>query len=361
MDLMAAITVLTERIGDLNTALLFGGVTGLVFGFAAQRSAFCLRAATVEFARGRMGPAMAVWLLTFSTAMVWVQGAASLGMFEPDDARINSVAGSWSGALIGGLIFGAGMVMARGCSGRLLVLAGTGNLRAVVAGLIFALTAQLTISGALTPLRFAIAGLWVTPDGRNIDLLHAAGLSPVAGVVIGLVFAAAALWLALRNATRPRVLIFACGVGFAVALGWILSWSLTQVSFEPVSVTSATFAGPSAETVMALLAPTRGPGFDVGLIPGVFAGAFLGALVGRELRWESYHSAGQMLRSMGGGALMGFGGVLAGGCAIGAGLTGTSVFNATLWLATMCFFAGAWIADRIFDRHAAAVHAPVAV
>ena len=38
---------------------------------------------------------------------------------------------------------GAGMVLARGCSGRLLVLAATGNLRSVVSGLIFAVVAQM--------------------------------------------------------------------------------------------------------------------------------------------------------------------------------------------------------------------------
>lgn len=66
---------LLDRVDDATLAAIFGLVTGIVFGVAAQRSSFCLRAATVEFARGQLGPRMAVWLLTFSTAMVWVQGA----------------------------------------------------------------------------------------------------------------------------------------------------------------------------------------------------------------------------------------------------------------------------------------------
>jgi len=43
---------LVERIGEAPTAALFGLLTGAVFGIAAQRSRFCLRAAVVEFARG---------------------------------------------------------------------------------------------------------------------------------------------------------------------------------------------------------------------------------------------------------------------------------------------------------------------
>ena len=50
MDLVS----LVERIGEAPTAALFGLITGITFGVAAQRSRFCLRAATVEFARGRM-------------------------------------------------------------------------------------------------------------------------------------------------------------------------------------------------------------------------------------------------------------------------------------------------------------------
>lgn len=361
MDLLTLLTGLSERIGDLTTALLIGLLVGAAFGFAAQRSAFCLRSAAVEFARRRLGRAMAIWLLTFSTAMVWVQAAQMGGMFRPDAARIMSVTGSWSGAMIGGLIFGIGMVMARGCSGRLLVLAGTGNLRTVVAGMVFALTAQLTLSGALSPLRQWLAGLWVTPGGRNVNLLNAAGLPQWTGLLIGLAFAAAAIWLAIRARTGARVLVWACGAGFAVASGWVLTYALSQVAFDPVTVTSATFAGPSAQVAMALLTTDGSLNFDIGLIPGVFLGAFLGGLVGRELKWEAYHGAPQMLRSISGGALMGFGGMLAGGCAIGAGLTGTSVFNATLWLAAVMFFLGAWIGDHLFDRKAAEAEAPVQV
>ena len=118
MDLIA----LVEGVGESPAAALFGLLTGVVFGVAAQRSRFCLRAAVVEFARGAMRDKVAVWLLTFSTALVWVQAAQLMGVFDASNARMMAVPGSWSGAVIGGLLFGAGMVLANGCSGRLLAL-----------------------------------------------------------------------------------------------------------------------------------------------------------------------------------------------------------------------------------------------
>ena len=37
------IVPLVDRIGEPQTAALFGLITGLIFGIAAQRSSFCLR------------------------------------------------------------------------------------------------------------------------------------------------------------------------------------------------------------------------------------------------------------------------------------------------------------------------------
>lgn len=341
---------MVETVGEGPMAALMGLATGAVFGVAAQRSSFCLRAASVEFARGRLGGRMAVWLLAFSTALVWVQGAIALGLLRAEDARIMSVAGSWSGAVIGGLMFGVGMVLARGCSGRLLVLAATGNLRSVISGLIFAVVAQMSLHGWLAPLRDALARLWTTPGGRNVNLLRDWGLPEGSGLALGLGLAVVALALARRNRIGARSLVFASGVGFAVALGYVLTFGLAQVSFEPIGITSATFTGPSANTLMFFLEPLPKLGFDVGLVPGVFLGAFLAAAAARELKLQGFDGAGSMRRAMIGAALMGFGGMLAGGCAIGAGVTGGSIFAATAWVALTCMWIGAVATDVLLDQ-----------
>ena len=66
-----------ERFGE-PALLAAGGLgVGLFFGFLAQRSRFCLRAAVIEFWRGQPGEKLAVWLLTFSAAVVTVQALLS--------------------------------------------------------------------------------------------------------------------------------------------------------------------------------------------------------------------------------------------------------------------------------------------
>ncbi len=347
-----------DWIGDTKAMALAGLIVGIIFGIAAQRSRFCLRAATVEFANGTLGKRMAVWLLTFSTAVVWTQTAEYTGLFQSENARMLAVPGSYSGAIIGGLIFGVGMVLARGCSGRLLILAATGNLRSVISGLVFAIVALMALQGWLAPLRRAIAELWITPNGSNINLLNALHLPNGSGIVIGLGTAAIALYLAYKNRVGVQVLFMASGVGFAIALGWVLTTALAAVSFDPVQIESATFTGPSARTLMFFISSNPVLDFDIGLIFGVFTGAFLAAFFAKELQFLGFESADNMKRAIVGAALMGMGGMLAGGCAIGAGVTGGSIFAATAWLALFCMWIGAVITTRIIDQPKSMAHAP---
>lgn len=111
-----------------------------------------------------MGGKLTVWLFAFSTAVVATQVLALVGAFDASQARQIAARGSLSGAAIGGALFGMGMILARGCSSRLLVLAAQGNLRSVMSGLVFAVTAQASWTGALAPWREAIAAWW-TVDG----------------------------------------------------------------------------------------------------------------------------------------------------------------------------------------------------
>jgi uncharacterized membrane protein YedE/YeeE len=245
------------------------------------------------------------------------------------------------------------MVLARGCSGRLLVLAATGNLRSLISGLIFAVTAQMSLHGMLAPYRDTLAMLWVTPNGENVNLLNALHLPQSTGMALGVVTAGLALYLAARHKIGPKTWIFASGVGFSVAVGWMLTWSLAQVAFDPVPITSATFSGPSANTLMFFLDRNAVLEFDVGLVPGVVLGAFISSLIAGEFRWQAFDSVPVMRSAMIGAVLMGFGAMLAGGCAIGAGVTGGSVFAATAWLALFCMWVGAVATTHVFNMRLA--------
>ncbi|MDE2092374.1 MAG: YeeE/YedE family protein, partial [Burkholderiales bacterium] len=90
--------------------------------------------------------------------------------------------------------------------------------------------------------------------------------------------------------------------------------------------------------------------FDLGLLPGVLLGSFVAAAWFGELKLEGFHDGASMRRYMLGAMLMGFGGMLAGGCAVGAGLSGASVFTITSWITLLAMWGGAALTDRLVDQ-----------
>ena len=114
---------------------------------------------------------------------------------------------------------------------------------------------------------------------------------------------------------------------------------------------SLSFTGPSANVLMLVLSPPGQPwDFDIGLVPGVVLGSFLAALWRKELKLEGFKDGHSMRRYIAGAVCMGFGGMLAGGCAVGAGVSGAAVFALTAWIALIGMWLGAGIADRLVDR-----------
>ncbi|MDP5218968.1 YeeE/YedE family protein [Ruegeria sp. 2205SS24-7] len=342
---------LIDLLGDTGTLALSGVLVGILFGATAQKSHFCLRASTVEVAEGEFGPRLAVWLVAFTSALTLVQGFVWLEWLDLSDTRAIASTGSLSGALIGGLMFGVGMVLARGCASRLLVLASCGNLRALVTGLVLTLVAQAAYTGVLSPVREVISGLWTVSGGSGRDLSAILGLSPLAYTVLAALGWVLALMFASHRDVSAINSASAAGVGVAVALGWLMTFAIAQSSFEVVPVSSVTFTGPATDTLMALVAERNvALSFGLGLVPGVAIGAATSALLLREWKIERFGQDTPMERYLVGAVMMGFGAMLAGGCAVGAGLSGGAALSLTAWLAVFSMWVGAVSAHRLIVR-----------
>jgi uncharacterized membrane protein YedE/YeeE len=325
-----------------------GALTGLVFGWAAQRSRFCLRAATVEVAEGVFGPKLAIWLVAFFAAMSLTQLGVTAGLFDVSSTRQLAAEGSVSGALIGGLMFGVGMILARGCASRLLVLSATGNLRALITGLVVTLVAQASYTGILAPARERLTALWTVPGGAGRSLLDTLGLNPASASFLAGTALLAAIGFAWLRKLSPGVILGAAVVGAAVAMGWALTAIIAASSFEIVPVSSVTFTGPATDTLMALVTQRSVVlSFGIGLVPGVFVGAGAAALAFREWKLERFGADTPMECYLVGAVLMGFGAMLAGGCAVGAGVSGGAVFSTTAFLAVFAMWIGAMTTVRV--------------
>ena len=81
------------------------------------------------------------------------------------------------------------------------------------------------------------------------------------------------------------------------------------------------------------------------MVPGVFLCALASAMVRREFVVRSFDPSTGTVRYLGGAVLMGFGGMLAGGCAVGAGVTGGSILSLTAWAALVSMWIGGAVAQ----------------
>jgi len=81
--------------------------------------------------------------------------------------------------------------------------------------------------------------------------------------------------------------------------------------------------------------------FASGLVPGVAVGAALAALLAREFKIQRFDADTPMESYLIGAVLMGFGSMLAGGCAVGAVVSGGAVMAVTGFVAGASMWAGA--------------------
>lgn len=344
---------LIDSFGEGFVLFMIALVVGVIFGAAAQHSRFCLRSATIEFSTGSWGSSLSIWLVAFCSAVLSVQSMIGLGFLDVSEARQLAATGSLSGAVIGGLMFGIGMILARGCASRLLVLSATGNLRAVVTGLVLTLTAQASLRGGLAPVRESLSGIWTVSGGSDRNILTFFDIAPSTAAVLAAVALIASLWFASVSGTKRSRIFAALVVGFAVSMGWVGTYIVSQASFEVVPISSVTFTGPSADTLMGLVNERSLPlTFGSGLVPGVFLGALAMAVANREAKIQRFQPDMPMERYLVGGVLMGFGSMLAGGCAVGAGMSGGSVFAVTAWLALLSMWIGASMTQLSLSRRA---------
>ncbi len=341
---------LLEAWGDAHVLAAGGALIGLLFGFMAQRSRFCARAAVLECCDGQPGDRFSVWWLALGAALVGTQLLVLGDWLKPSTARFIANPGSISGAVLGGLLFGAGMILTRGCASRLLILSANGNLRALLSGLVFAVTVQATMAGWLAPVRQFLYNLWPIDGGPTRDLQVLTGTAPWGGLLIaGTALVTGLYFFKRQHSGRFWLALGAVGTGLCIAAGWAFTQAVANQSFEPVAITSLSFSGPSAEWLMRVLSSASVPGFgfDAGLLPATFIGSLVGGLLGGDFKFEGFKTENKLGHYLTGAILMGFGAVLAGGCTVGAGMTGGAIFALTAWLTLISIWVGAAGALRV--------------
>jgi uncharacterized protein len=318
-----------------------------VVGIAMSRSNFCTMGAVSDIVNMGDWTRMRMWLAAIGVAILGTQALAWAGAIDTGKSIYTVPRLMWLSHLVGGALFGFGMVLASGCGTKTLLRAGAGNLKSLVVFLTLGLFAYMTLRGVFGVLRAGTVDRVVVELGAGQDLprLLAGGdaaLKRTLHLVLGLVLGGGLLVFSLASrefrAERGNV-VGALIVGAGVVAVWYVSGHVGFVAEDPRTLEerfvgtnsgrmeSLSYVAPSAfalELLMFWSDQSKYVSLGIASVLGLVAGAAADALASRSFRWEGFQGAEDTANHLVGGALMGVGGVTALGCTIGQGMTGLS-------------------------------------
>jgi uncharacterized membrane protein YedE/YeeE len=330
----------------------------VVFGAIAQRTHFCTMGAVSDIVNMGDWGRMRMWLMAIGVAMLGFNGMVAAGWVQAGQSVYAAPRVIWLSNLVGGLLFGFGMVLASGCGSKTLIRIGGGSLKSLVVFFVLAVASYATLRGITAVARVATvdAVSFTLPVGQDLPslLAHFSGLAkPTAALLLGALIGGALLVFALAHpdGRRADALLGGLGLGAVIVGVWWVTGRLGHLEEHPATLEevwlatntqrmeSLTFVAPIAYTVdWLILFSDTSKTLTVGIVAvfGVVVGSAIMALANGSFRWEGFAGTEDTANHLVGAVLMGVGGVTAMGCTVGQGLTGLS----TLALGSFIAFGG---------------------
>ncbi|HTF56436.1 MAG TPA: YeeE/YedE family protein [Planctomycetota bacterium] len=355
---------------ELSFTLLAGFAAGFVF----QRSRFCFASAFRDLFQKRerrvlLGLLAALAVGSAGYMLIFGAWVPDPTLYRPDTAHIAPVGAH---LVLGGALFGFGMVLGGGCITGHLYRAGEGSTVAWV-GLLGIFVGYAIALAAWNPIYLNLVG-----SGRGLWLPERLGYAGAFALQMAALAAGAVILLKRTPAPAPPPAepatawtvarkIFVDGWptwAGGISLGLIATFAYLRTS--PLGVTEelgrlARLAGNAAGIV-----PERLHGLD-GLkgcaavanpatvstnavfVLALVGGALFAALIAGEFRPRA-GTPGGYFRALGGGLLVGFGAMISLGCTVGTLMSGVMAFSLSGWVFFAALAVGAWAGTRALGR-----------
>lgn len=316
-----------------------GLIIGILFGVVLQRSRMCFNSAIrdVKFSKDNYLMKMAALAILIET--IGFHLVASLGWIKLNPLPFIPLA-----QIIGGFLFGMGMVLAGGCASGVTYRIGEGYVTSILAGLSFGITASAVRGGVLNfvnswfgkPITVSLQdpGIYNAVEGKvSPTIANVLGVNPWIVAIIFAILLAIYIWGTKTTERQVTGLNWVQG-GIALGIVGILGY-LSQKTYALgitggwVNLLRGTISG----------APYNWIGMEV---LGIIIGAFIAALASKEFKLRVPKDPKTYLQVILGGILMGFGAGVAAGCNIGHILSGLPHLALSSILAFIFFVLGNW-------------------
>jgi len=321
---------------------------GIIFGVILQRGRICFNSAFRDVLIFKDNYLMKLAALAIALQSITLLLFARLGVIKLAPMPLN-----WVANIVGGYIFGLGMVLAGGCASGVTYRIGEGMTTSWLAGLIFGLTAQATSSGLFSNWMKWLGKLNVTVKPNSS--VYASKVGPTLATIfnvnpwiVTLIVAALLIWYAFGTKTSQR----------ETKLNWI--WAAVLIAIlQPIAWWASAAAGRNYglgitggwTNILSVYTANKQLNWIGAEVLGIIIGAMISAIAAKEFKLRMPKDPKTYLQVMVGGALMGFGAATAGGCNIGHFLTGVPTLAISSIVSSIFFILGNWtMAWLLFGR-----------
>ena len=338
-----------------------GLLIGIVFGALISRTNFCTMGSLSDIVNFGDWRRFRSWVLAMAVAMIGVLWIERAGIGDMSYSLYVMPNLMWGGHILGGVIFGIGMVFSGGCVSKNLVRAGSGDLRALIVLWMIGATAYMTIGGVFAEARVAFIDATSTDLGFADQRLYTI-LSGITGMALEtahiltvVVLAGGVLIYCFMDAgfrKSPTHVIAGIGIGFCVVAGWFLTAMTFDEFADNPTLASLSYVRPAGDSIDYFMRFTadKVPSFAVVTTVGALLGAFLMALYRKQFHLATFSDPGDTLRNLGGAILMGIGGVTALGCTVGQAVTGFSTLALGSLITFLAIIIGGYIGMKLLER-----------
>ena len=334
--------------------LVAGLIIGALFGFILQRGRFCMNSAfrdIILLKEFKLAKAVAVALAVLAVGFSIFAFALGLDLSQAIGGLKNGFM-PWA-AIVGGLVFGIGMVFAGGCASGTTYRVGEGMMGSVVAAIGLTVGALMTRDGALNIVATGLKSVNLGPD-LTIFGLYNAFLTPLLMLILGIVGIVLMFyfwgWPALKRKLESNEPLIKTEnfveATFKKAYPWWVTGILIGLVLTAGLVASSGVVGITGGwmNISTWLTDGTGLGWSGFIIFGVLIGAIVSAINANEFKLRVPKEGWTLLKQFFGGLLMGFGAVTAMGCNITNILGGIPILSLHSIIAGACIMFGSWIA-----------------
>ena len=335
-----------------------------IMGFVMARSNFCTMGAVADIVNMGDWNRMRMWILAIAVAIASAQGLHLAGLIDLSKSFYAAPSVTWASYILGGFMFGFGMVLAGGCGSKTLIRIGGGSLKSLVVFIVLGLFAYMTLRGIFGVLRVSTVDTikFSLPSGQDLPRLLSAALgldvASVRTVVTALVAGGLALYALANKEFRSSSwnVTGSIVIGLGIAAIWYVSGNLGYVAEDPKTleeafvgtnsgrIESLSFVAPMAYTLELFMFwsdTSRHVTLGIAACGGMVLGSLVSSVADKSFQWQGFAGAEDTSYNLVGAALMGIGGVTALGCTVGQGLSGLSTLAIGSMIAFAAIVAGA--------------------